>query len=259
MDDDETDKPSRVLRTTELLQQRVPGLQQIANGLKWVIGVAIATWHGIRRGKPMDERQAKDKKAREFFDEIWREGDVWELETSDFEREKYAHQLNFLKDRRYGRAFEIGCGCGCFSLLLASVADEVVALDVSSRAIERARSLSAGAKGITFEVANIMEYGLVAAGPWDLIVMSETIYFLGWLYSVADVARLAMHLFKATRDGGGLLMCNSEAGENSLPPIIRTYRDLMLNVGYRLVAENRFRGIKNGREQEALVSFYMKP
>ena len=128
----------------------------------------------------MDDRQARDEKARGFFDDIWRKGDFWQLETSDFERERFDYQLNFLKDRRYGQALEIGCGGGRFSLLIASVADEVVALDVSSLAIERARSLSAR-ENITFKVANIMEYDPVAAGPWDLIVMSETIYYLGWL------------------------------------------------------------------------------
>jgi SAM-dependent methyltransferase len=211
----------------------------------------------------MDDRQVRDEKARGYFDDIWRKGDFWQLETSDFEREKYDYQLNFLKDRRYGRALEIGCGSGRFSLLLASVADEVAALDVSSLAIDRARLLSAR-ENITFEVANIIEYDPVAAGPWDLIVMSEIIYFLGWLYSVFDVAWLAMRLFEATREGGHLLMCNSEQDGSYehpllLPPIIRTYRDLMLNVGYRLAAEDRFRGSKNGVPIEALVSCYTKP
>jgi hypothetical protein len=44
-----------------------------------------------------------------------------------------------------------------------------------------------------------------------------------------------------------------------LPPIIRTYRDLMHNVVYRLTAEDHFRGSKNGHELEALVSCYTKP
>jgi SAM-dependent methyltransferase len=209
----------------------------------------------------MNHHLAKDHKARGFFDDIWRRGDVWQHETSEFEREKYTYQLNFLKDRRYGRALEIGCGSGCFSRLIASIADEVVAIDVSSLAVERARSLSTEAKGITFEVVNIMEYDPVAAGAWDLIVMSETIYYLGWLYSSFDVAWLAMRLFEATREGGRLLMCNTESGDDYLllPPIIRTYRDLMLNVGYRLAAEDRLRANKSGHEVEALVSCYVKP
>ena len=37
-----------------------------------------------------------------------------------------------------------------------------------------------------------------------------------------------------------------------------TYRDLMLNVGYRLAAEHRFQGSKNGQKIEALVSCYTK-
>ena len=95
--------------------------------------------------------------------------------------------------------------------------------------------------GITFEVANIIGYDPVAV--------------------VFDVAWLAMRLFEATREGGRLLMCNTERGDDYLllPPIIRTYRDLMLNVGYRLTAEDHFRGSKNGHELEALVSCYTKP
>jgi hypothetical protein len=70
-----------------------------------------------------------------------------------------------------------------------------------------------------------------------------------------------MRLFEATREAGRLLMCNTEDRDDYLllPPIIRTYRDLMLNVGYRLAAEDRFRGSKNGHEVEALVSCYVKP
>lgn len=90
----------------------------------------------------MDERLVIHEKARDFFDDIWRDGDFWRLETSEFEREKYASQVNLLGDRRYGRALEIGCGSGCFSRLLAGIADEVVALDVSPLAVERARALS---------------------------------------------------------------------------------------------------------------------
>jgi hypothetical protein len=56
------------------------------------------------------------------------------------------------------------------------------------------------------------------------------------------------------------MMCNTESGDDylSLPPVVRTYRDLMLNVGYRIAAENRFRRHEDGQEIEALVSCYTK-
>jgi hypothetical protein len=43
-----------------------------------------------------------------------------------------------------------------------------------------------------------------------------------------------------------------------LPYIIRTYRDLFLNVGYRLEAEETFRGTKNGVDFEILISLLAK-
>ena len=45
-----------------------------------------------------------------------------------------------------------------------------------------------------------MDYDQQAEGPWDLVVMSETICYLGWLYSLFDVAWLACQLFAVSRD-----------------------------------------------------------
>jgi hypothetical protein len=114
---------------------------------------------------------------------------------------------------------------------------------------------------VDFRVANIMDYDVRADGPWDLIVLSETIYYLGWLYPFFDVGWLAAELFGATRDGGRLLMANTSGGvEDYLlrPWLIRTYRDLFLNVGYQLEAEEIFHGSKNGLNLEVLISLFGK-
>jgi SAM-dependent methyltransferase len=198
------------------------------------------------------------RKAEAFFEELWKRGDPWSLETSAFESTKYERQLDVLRDRRYRRALEIGCGNGCFTRRLAGIADHVVALDISSRAIDQARAAT-GAGAVEFRVANIMDSDLRAEGSWDLIVMSETIYYLGWLYSFFDVAWLAGEIFAATGDHGRLLMANTCGGvEDYLLRrwIIRTYHDLFLNVGYRLAYQETFRGIKDGAEFEVLISLF---
>ena len=41
-------------------------------------------------------------------------GDPWELETSNWEHERYARLLAILDQPRYGRVLEIGCGGGTF-------------------------------------------------------------------------------------------------------------------------------------------------
>jgi SAM-dependent methyltransferase len=211
----------------------------------------------------MTERHLIGQKAEEFFEALWKRGDPWELETAVFEQERYARQLRALEGRRYARALEIGCGIGTFTRRLARIADCVVALDVSPTAIARARETrdDLGPGLVDFQVGNIMEYDLTAKGPWDLVVLSETIYYLGWLYSFFDVAWLAFQLFTTTRDGGSLLLANTCGGvEDYLlrPWVIRTYRDLFVHVGYRLESEEVFRGVKSGAPIEVLISRFAK-
>src|SRR5438132_13161776 len=106
-----------------------------------------------------------------------------------------------VEGRSYARVLEIGCGTGYLTRLLVPHADQIVALDISQTAIDRARALSTGQTDVDFRVANIMDYRPQADGPWDLIVFSDTIYYLGWLYPFFDVAYLAVQLFDATRSG----------------------------------------------------------
>jgi len=208
------------------------------------------------------DRKLIDQKAQVFFEDLWKVGDPWELETSQFEKDKYDLQLAMLKNHRYSRALEIGCGAGTFTRRLSGIADRVVALDISANAIARAQEAKFAGGSIDYRVANVMDYKVGDEGSWDLVVMSETIYYLGWLYSFFDVAWLAAELFAATRSAGQLLMANTCGGvEDYLlrPWIIQTYRDLFLNVGYQLRSEETFRGGKNGAQVEVLISLFVKP
>jgi len=207
----------------------------------------------------MIDRKSISLKAQSFFDDLWARGDPWELEASDFERERYARLIAMLDQSKYARILEIGCGAGAFSRLLAPMAQQLIALDVSSRAIAAARAAQGSIKHVEFRAANVMDYDPKAEGPWDLIVMSETIYYLGWLYSFFDVAWLASELFAATRTGGELLLANTQgdALEPLLrPSIIRTYHNLFVNVGYNIRAEEVLRGTKNGVGIEVLITLF---
>jgi SAM-dependent methyltransferase len=207
----------------------------------------------------MSEQQPIGQKAQEFFEDLWQEGDFWEFESSDYEQARLAQLFKMIDGRRYGRALELGCGAGHFTRLLAGIADHIVALDIAPTAIARARALELGPGAVDFRVANIMEYKPGADGPWDLLVMTETICYLGWLYPFFDVAWFAAELFAATRHGGWLLLANT-VGEEALllPWVIRTYHDLFRNVGYRIEAEEVFEGTKKGVNFEVLMSLFIK-
>lgn len=137
-----------------------------------------------------------------------------------------------------------------------------MAFDIAPHAISRARRLGADLPGVDFRVANVMDYAWQAEGPWDLVTINETIYYLGWLYPFFDVAWLAAQLYAATQSGGRLLMANTidKDGDDKLllPYLIYTYRDLFLNVGFQLETEEIFQGTKNSVAYDILISLFRK-
>jgi SAM-dependent methyltransferase len=213
----------------------------------------------------MADRNQISQELRDHYEEVWHAGDAWALETSEFERCRYAHLLGLLHGHRYRRALELGCGSGCFTRLLAGLAERVVALDIAAGAIERARAQTAGVGPgvVDLRVADVMDYDPLAAAPWDLVVLNELIYSLGWLYPFFDVAWLAARLFDATRPGGRLLLTNTYGlpGTSWLrqPWLINTYHDLFTNLGFRREVQEVFRGTKEGVPVEVLVALFEKP
>jgi len=209
----------------------------------------------------MTEHALIDQKAREFFEELWQRGDHWEFDSSAFEQGRFARLLALIATRHYPRVLELGCGTGTFTRHLAHLADHVVALDISPTAIARACTLEIGPATVDFRQANIMEYNPQTEGPWDLIVLSDVVCYLGWLYSFFDVGWFVSQLFAATRVGGRCVFANAmgEFGDMLLLPwLIRTYRDLFGNVGYDLAAEEVFRGTKHGVAIESLITLFTK-
>jgi 2-polyprenyl-3-methyl-5-hydroxy-6-metoxy-1,4-benzoquinol methylase len=209
----------------------------------------------------MSQPEQAGRQAREFFDQLWSKGDPWAIETSALTQREHTRLIELVEGRRYGRVLEIGCGAGAFTRRLATLADSVLAIDIAGAAIERARALDSRPT-VEYRVGNVMDFRPRAEGPWDLIVMNEMICFLGWLYPFFNVAWLASELFGATSPRGRMLMANTMYGMEHpllLPWIIRTYHDLMRNVGYEVEVEEIMRGVKDGVELEILISRYQKP
>ena len=209
----------------------------------------------------MGGRENVDRLAQATFEEKWRQANPWEMDGAEFDLRRYERQFAVLADRHYGRVLEIGCGAGHFSRMLSPIADRVVALDIAPSAIIRAQAMSAGVENVDFRVANVMAYEPRAEGHWDLIVMAETIYCLGWLYSCFEVGWLMAELFAATQSRGRFLMVNTYGGEKDYllrPWLIDTYRDLLRNVGYKTEVEERFSAVKNGVDLQALVTLFVK-
>jgi SAM-dependent methyltransferase len=144
------------------------------------------------------ERQAS--LTSEYFEALYeRADDPWSFATSAYEAEKYACSLSVLAPS-YVRALEIGCSIGVFTERLAPFCRGLLAIDISRRALERARRRCAHLPQVRFERANVPRE--FPAGPFDLITCCEVAYY----WSDADLALARERIARALVRGGDLLL-----------------------------------------------------
>ena len=113
---------------------------------------------------------------REYFEELYTTSpDPWNFETSDYERAKYRRTLDVLGNRRFRRALEAGASIGVFTQMLAELCDELLAVDVSERAVAAASERLKGLEHVRVERRTLPEE--MPEGPFDLILASEVLYY----------------------------------------------------------------------------------
>ncbi len=123
----------------------------------------------------------------EVFDRIYAGSvDPWRYETSPYEHAKYARTLAALPDRA-DAALEVGCSIGVMTAMLAPRCRQLLSLDGAAAAVARTRDRCAGLPQVSVRHTRVPD-GLPDPPPggWDLILLSEMLYFL----SPADLRRL---------------------------------------------------------------------
>lgn len=138
-----------------------------------------------------------------YFEKLYRENpDPWNFATSDYEDRKYQATLAALQRPLYGRALEIGCSIGVLTARLAVHCQELIAVDLSPTAIAKARETCSTLDNVRFDVGGAP--GNLPGGPFDLIVLSEILYYL----NRQDLAALAAWCQKAAASGAEIILCH---------------------------------------------------
>ncbi|ODN71894.1 class I SAM-dependent methyltransferase [Methylobrevis pamukkalensis] len=171
-----------------------------------------------------------------YFDDLYeRAPDPWAFETSPYEDAKYAATLAALPHARYGRVLEVGCSIGVLTKRLASRCDHLVAIDPAARALDTARARCLDLPSVSFVQGHVPADW--PSGSFDLIVLSEVIYYLG----APDVDALAARVDRSLRPGGQVLLVHwvretdyPLSGDAASDQFIRA-----LGSGYRRLARQR--------------------
>ena len=118
----------------------------------------------------------KGRLGREYFEGLYAQSeDPWNFETSEYEHKKYERTLEALGGSRFGRALEAGASIGVFTERLADRCDQLLAVDVSERAVAEARKRLSDREHVRVERRTLPEE--MPHGPFDLIVASEVLYY----------------------------------------------------------------------------------
>ena len=142
----------------------------------------------------------RERLSREYFEKLYAESpDPWGFETSPYERRKYERTLDVLGRRRYRHALEVGCSIGVFTAMLAPLCDDLLAVDVSEKAIATAKERLAGFPHVRLEVRTLPEK--TPEESFDLVVASEVLY-----YWPEDVMLAALRRFEEVLTPGGTLL-----------------------------------------------------
>lgn len=150
-------------------------------------------------------------KAKYFDDIFGSDDDPWKLASSDYEAAKFAHTHDVLADRRYAHALEIGCAYGVLTGQLAPLCDHLLAIDISTKALAKARERLSDCPGVTLaRLAFPQETPDVEA--FDLIVLSEVAYY----WDRVDLDRACAWLRGHVAPGGRIILVHY-TGETDYP------------------------------------------
>lgn len=148
----------------------------------------------------------------EYFEDIFGStDDPWDLASSEYEAAKFAHTHDVLADRRYAHALEIGCAHGVLTGYLAPLCDSLLAIDISTRALVKARDRVGDRPGVALaQMAFPRQTPDVDA--FDLVVLSEVAYYWG----LVDLDRASEWLRDHIAPSGRIILVHY-TGETDYP------------------------------------------
>ena len=142
----------------------------------------------------------KETTSPAFFEALYAKNpDPWDFASNEYELARYAAIVGSLSHRRYLRAFEPGCSIGVLTTKLAPLCDQLIAVDVSHAAIERARENCSASANVVLYAGSLPQN--MPDGFFDLIVFSE----IGYYMEEAELLDCARLLISRLEVGGTLL------------------------------------------------------
>jgi peptidoglycan/xylan/chitin deacetylase (PgdA/CDA1 family)/SAM-dependent methyltransferase len=137
------------------------------------------------------------------FEALFETEDPWNY-GSLYEQQKYQRQLDILPEGPIGKALELACAEGHFTVQLAPRVEHLLATDIAAKALARTRKRCAPHRNIDYQLLDFSAEPL--PGGMDVILCSEVLYYLS---SEAELRRIALKIAAALQPGGCLVTAHA--------------------------------------------------
>jgi cyclopropane fatty-acyl-phospholipid synthase-like methyltransferase len=173
----------------------------------------------------------------DYLERRYEHTDPWAFETSAYERQKYDRQLRAIDDRVEDpdRILELGSAEGAFTSRLADEfpSAEIHGVEFVSEAVQRARARLSD-DSIRFFERDLEGFLTERTETYDVIVWSETIYYVGANRSLPDLDGVVRTVADRLAADGLLCMANIVDQEGGYEEPLT--RRPMMNAYYELLA-----------------------
>ena len=173
------------------------------------------------------------KTRRKMNRQFGKREDPFGYESAPYEKARLDALEAALGSGRLGSVLEIGCAEGHFTERLVRRSSRVLALDISSVALTRARRRAPSA---SFAEGDLMSWDPGPAKPFDLIVVADVLYYLDRPIVADRFKALFAVICSWLAPGGRVALVHGYAGDKELAHR-RSFRERFEAAGLRLVSE----------------------
>ena len=117
-------------------------------------------------------------RSQEDWNKWYAQPNPWGTEGSDKDRVRTQILLEHLGHASFSHMLDLGCGEGVLTKAVSTLSQHSIAFDISTLAIERARSRFPGIDFQQGELLEVIKRPDICAIPFDLILASEVLYYL---------------------------------------------------------------------------------
>lgn len=153
---------------------------------------------------------------KRHFEKVFSKEDPWGYRSCQYEKTKYQRQTELIKRfaSSTGSILEIGCAEGSHTVVLADSfpGASILAIDISPKALERARATCRDRSNVSFLEADVTrpfsEFSL-AGRRFDVVIQSESIYYIFLALLVRAKQNRYLNDLTSTMDAGSIFVTSN--------------------------------------------------